>query len=69
MISITHAPQIAAKAHKHFFVHKVVEKDLSKTALRELDEQERILEIAKMLSGDHPTEHAQMNAKELMGIL
>ena len=69
LISITHAPQIAAKAHKHFFVHKVVEKDLSKTALRELDEQERILEIAKMLSGDHPTEHAQMNAKELMGIL
>jgi DNA repair protein RecN (Recombination protein N) len=68
MISITHSPQIAAKAHLHLFVHKVVSDERTKTSIRTLGSiEERIFEIAKMLSGDPPSEGAKQNAKELIG--
>lgn len=66
VISITHSPQIAAKAHFHYFVHKIVIDDRTITGVRRLGEEERILEIAKMLSGDPPSEFAKQNARELL---
>ncbi len=66
VISITHSPQIAAKANSHYFVHKMILEDRTITGIRHLNEEERILEIAKMLSGDPPSEFAKENARELL---
>lgn len=66
VMSITHSPQIAAKADRHFFVHKNDKPDRTVTAIKELDRAGRITEIAKMLSGNPPSEAAIANAKELM---
>ena len=66
VISITHSPQIAAKADRHFFVHKNDREDRTVTAIKELDKEGRITEIAKMLSGNPPSDAAIANAKELM---
>jgi DNA repair protein RecN (Recombination protein N) len=66
VISITHSPQIAAKAHRHYFVHKTVSGNRTITDICELAQEERIMEIAKMLSGDPPSEFAKANAKELL---
>lgn len=67
LISITHSPQIAAKADTHFFIYKLVENQRTYTKVRELDKEGKILEIAKMLSGNPPTESAKSNAMELIG--
>ncbi|MDF1695143.1 MAG: DNA repair protein RecN [Saprospiraceae bacterium] len=66
VLSITHSPQIAAKADKHYFVHKNDRADRTVTAVKELDQEGRITEIAKMLSGNPPSTAAIENAKELM---
>lgn len=66
VLSITHSPQIAAKADRHFFVHKNDREDRTVTAVRELDQQGRLTEIATMLSGNPPSAAAIENAKELM---
>lgn len=66
LISITHSPQIASKADTHFFIYKVVENNRTYTKVKNLQGEEKIIEIAKMLSGDPPTEGAIKNAKELM---
>lgn len=66
VISVTHLPQIAGAGHKHFFVYKEVKGNTTETQLKPLSEQERIEEIAKMLSGESPTESALANAKELL---
>jgi len=66
VISITHSPQVAAKADRHFFVHKNDREDRTVTAIKELDKEGRITEIAKMLSGNPPSDAAIENAKELM---
>ena len=66
VISITHSPQIAAKADRHFFVHKNDREDRTVTAIEELDKEGRTTEIAKMLSGNPPSTAAIENAKELM---
>jgi DNA repair protein RecN (Recombination protein N) len=66
MICITHLPQIAAKADNHYFVYKEIKNNITNTQLRILDNKERILEIAKMLSGEKPGNAALQNAKELI---
>lgn len=67
VISITHSPQIAAKANIHYFVRKKVTGNKTTTFVSELSQKERILEIAKMLSGNPPSEVAKENARELLG--
>ncbi|MDO3626626.1 DNA repair protein RecN [Mucilaginibacter sp. BT774] len=67
VISITHLPQIASKGQSHYFVYKDDESATTYTRIRQLDEQERVVEIAKMLSGDRPGESALQNARELLG--
>jgi DNA repair protein RecN (Recombination protein N) len=67
IISITHSPQIAAKASQHYFVYKSEGQDKTYTAIKILNQEERVEEIAKMLSGNPPSRAAVENAKELMG--
>lgn len=67
VICITHQPQIAGKADSHFFVYKEIVKDMVKTNIRRLTNEERITAIAKMLSGEKPTAAALENAKEMVG--
>ena len=66
VITITHLPQIASKGQSHYFVYKDDEADTTRTRIKQLDANERILEIAKMLSGDKPGESALQNARELL---
>jgi DNA repair protein RecN (Recombination protein N) len=66
VIAITHLPQMASKGNAHYFVHKITKNDLTYTQIKRLDKDERVLEIAKMLSGEHPKESALQNAKELL---
>ena len=66
VITITHLPQIASKGQSHYFVYKDDEADTTRTRIKQLDKNERILEIAKMLSGDKPGESALQNARELL---
>ena len=66
VIAITHLPQIASKGAHHLLVYKSNEGGSTHTHIRSLQAEERILEIAKMLSGEKPTKAAIENAKELM---
>jgi len=67
LISITHQPQIAAKADAHYFVYKAIEKDTIVTSIRILNNDERITTIAQMMSGEKPTAAALQNAREMVG--
>ena len=66
VISITHLPQIASKGGRHFKVFKVDNEQSTQTSVIELSQEERIIEIAKMLSGKEMTQAALSNAKELL---
>lgn len=66
IMCITHQPQIAGKAHAHFFVYKEIIGEAIKTNIRLLNSDERIHTIAKMLSGEKPTAAALENAREMM---
>ena len=66
LISITHQPQIAAKAAAHFFVYKQELSNKVVTNIKRLDEAARINAIAQMLSGEKPTAAALENAKEMV---
>lgn len=66
VINITHLPQIACKGHTHFMVYKDNLTETSKTRIKLLDSEERIIEIAKMLSGESLSEAAITNAKHLL---
>jgi DNA repair protein RecN (Recombination protein N) len=67
VISITHSPQIAAKAKIHYFVSKKISGNKTTTTVSQLNPEDRIIEIAKMLSGCPPSEVAKENARELLG--
>ena len=66
VISITHSPQIAAKADRHFWIYKSDTDIRTVTGMKELTDEERKVEIAKMLSGNPPTEAALANALDLL---
>jgi DNA repair protein RecN (Recombination protein N) len=66
LITITHQPQIAGKADAHYFVYKEIKGDAIKTNIKHLSSDERIITIAKMLSGEKPTAAALENAREMM---
>lgn len=69
VITITHLPQIAAKGSVHYLVYKEdTPDDRTTTRIRRLANDERIDEIARMLSGSEKTRAAVDNAKELLGI-
>lgn len=66
LISITHLPQVAAKASHHFKVQKKEVDGVTTTQVFPLTEEDRTLEIAELLSGSNITETAINQAKELM---
>ena len=66
IICITHQPQIAGKANAHFFVYKEIKGDAVKTNIKRLNEDERIMASAKMLSGERPSAAALESAKEMV---
>lgn len=66
VISITHSPQVAAKASRHYTVYKETTDHEAKTRVRELDPEARIIEIATMLSSSPPSQAAITSAKELI---
>jgi DNA repair protein RecN (Recombination protein N) len=66
VINITHLPQIAAKGNSHFLVFKTEKSDGVETGMKILSQEERVLEISKMLSNDNPTPEALANARSLL---
>ena len=68
VFAITHLPQIAAQGEAHYFVYKEDVKDRTLTRIRPLDKEERIREVARMLSGSALTEASLANAKDLLGM-
>ncbi|MBQ8761645.1 MAG: DNA repair protein RecN [Bacteroidales bacterium] len=67
LMSITHLPQIASKAKHHFFVYKTVVDDKTRSNIKSLTREERIEEIAKMLSNSEVTAEAKKAAEVLLG--
>lgn len=67
IISITHLPQIASKAKNHFFVYKDENNEKTLSCIRQLSHNERVTEIAKMLSNDKITPEAIRAAEVLIG--
>ncbi|MCQ2200385.1 MAG: DNA repair protein RecN [Paludibacteraceae bacterium] len=66
VISITHLPQIAAQGDNHFMVFKADKGEKIVSSIKLLSQDERVDEIAQMLSGASPTDAARANARELM---
>lgn len=67
VLAITHLPQVAARGHKHYKVYKEDTDDRTVSHIKPLSPDERVEELAKMLSGSTVTEAALANAKELLG--
>ena len=63
---ITHLPRIAARADGHFLVEKTAEHNRSRTTIRCLNREDRVIELARMLGGDHPTPQTCVLARELV---
>ena len=68
VIAISHLPQIAGLADTHYVVEKIEEKKRSFTRIRKLELDERVKEVAQLMSGVEVTEHGLQSARELMGI-
>ena len=68
IICVTHSPQIAGKAQQQFFIKKEIENNFTETKVHELNIEERIREIARIISGDNITEASINHAKEIMGL-
>jgi DNA repair protein RecN (Recombination protein N) len=66
VITITHLPQIASKGQSHLFVYKEDKNNKTYSNIRRLNAEERVQEIAKMLSTGNPTAAAINNARELL---
>ena len=67
VLNITHLPQVASKGDDHFVVYKEVTNDGAESRIRRLTTDERVEEIAKMLSGSVVTDAAREQARQLLG--
>ncbi len=68
LIAISHLPQMAAAGDAHYFVYKEDRADRTVSRIRQLSQDERIHEIAQMISGANPTLHATQSARELLAL-
>ncbi len=68
VFTITHLPQVAARGSHHFLVFKTDDNAHTETRLKLLSSEERLQEIAKMLSGEQTTKAAMENARDLLGM-
>ena len=66
VINITHLPQVASRGNKHYHVYKDDTESSTFTRVKLLSPEERILEVARLLSGSEVTETAMKNARELL---
>ncbi|MGE4520494.1 MAG: DNA repair protein RecN [Desulfobacteraceae bacterium] len=66
VICITHLPQIAKFADHHFYIEKNVVEKRTRTSITTLSPEERILEVARMISGEKISQKSMENAKELI---
>ena len=66
IITITHTPQIAAKADAHYFVYKNTTGEKTASGIQLLNRKQRINELATMLSGKPPSSYAISNAVDLL---
>jgi len=66
VITITHLPQIASRGRTHLLVYKTIDQGRAITGIKSIDNQDRILEIAKMLGGEKPTEVMLATARQLI---
>jgi DNA repair protein RecN (Recombination protein N) len=66
LIVISHLPQVAALAQNHYKVAKISVSDNTKVEVIRLKEEDRVLELARLISGEKITDHAVQAAKELM---
>lgn len=66
LLVISHLPQVASKAKQHFMVHKEIIENKTSTTVDLLNEDERIREIARLMSGENVTKSALETAKSLM---
>jgi DNA repair protein RecN (Recombination protein N) len=67
VLAISHLPQIAGRADTHYRIDKSVKKGRSTTEVIELEGDERIREVARMLAGEKVGEAALANARDLIG--
>jgi len=65
-VNITHLPQVAARGNKHYHVYKDDTGDSTITRVKLLSPKERVVEVARLLSGSEITETAMKNARELI---
>jgi DNA repair protein RecN (Recombination protein N) len=65
VIVVSHLPQISAMADTHYYIEKVIEQNKTLTKIRQLQEDEMLEEIARMLSSENVTEASKQNAFEL----
>lgn len=68
VICVTHLPQVAAKAHQQLRVDKVTDGASTETHMVSLDQQARVIELARLLGGDEITEATKANAAELLAV-
>lgn len=68
VICITHLPQVACLAHHQYSIEKNSQDTQTIASIHRLDQEERVLEIAKMLSGESITQEAIENAKKLLNV-
>jgi DNA repair protein RecN (Recombination protein N) len=66
VICVTHLPQVAAFADSHLLVSKVLGKGSATTSVKPLAKQDRIMELARMISGSEVTGEARAHARELI---
>lgn len=66
VVSITHSPAIAARAHEQFYIKKATVNNKTSTTVKKLDAKGRVVEIARMLAGENVTEAVLKHAEELL---
>ncbi len=66
VIAITHSPQVASKAHKHWKIEKIIKNGEMKSQIVELNDESRVNEIASLISGAKITETAKKVASDLL---
>jgi len=66
VLCVTHLPQVAAQAHQHLYVEKQHHEDMTASRVRLLEDEERVLETARMLGGVEITDNTLAHAREML---
>lgn len=68
VLAITHLPQVASRGRDHFVVYKEDTQDATYTRIKKLEKEDRVTEIARMLSGEEVSDEALSNARVLLRV-